>query len=186
MLIEACRRQDAGEAGVIDPFWATVWRAAAGLDRFLDGYALAGMRVLELGCGTGHAGISAALRQAQVTLTDGVSEPLLLARMSSWPIRDHCRIRRLRFGVDRLENEGFPLVLGSDVTYLRTLWKELDVSLRQHLAEDGEVLLSDPLRGISSEFRDQLDCRYWDYQEHRVELPDQPGHPIRVMRLRRR
>ena len=186
MLLEACRRQDAGETEVIDPFWATVWRAAAGLDQFLDHYQLAGMRVLEVGCGTGHAGIAAALRQAHVTLTDGVSDPLLLARMSSWPIRDRCRFRRLRFGVDRLENEVFPLILGSDVTYLRTLWHELDVCLRQHLGDDGEVLLSDPLRVISNEFRDQLDRGYWDYQEHRVELPDQPGPPIRVMRLRRR
>ncbi len=36
MLIDACERQDAGETGVIDPFWAATWRAAAGLDRFLD------------------------------------------------------------------------------------------------------------------------------------------------------
>ena len=36
MLLDACRRQDAGEQGVIDPFWATTWRAASGLDRYLD------------------------------------------------------------------------------------------------------------------------------------------------------
>src|SRR5690606_24051846 len=47
MLVDACRRQDAGEPGVIDPFWATVWRAAAGLDRFLEGYDLVDQRVLE-------------------------------------------------------------------------------------------------------------------------------------------
>ena len=80
MLIEACERQDAGEEGVIDPFWAATWRAAAGLDRFLDTLApLDGCRVLELGCGTGHAGLAAALRGAKVTLTDGVEDPLHLS-----------------------------------------------------------------------------------------------------------
>ena len=54
MLIDACERQDAGEKGVIDPFWATTWRAAAGLDRYLDRLQLEGQRVLEVGCGTGQ------------------------------------------------------------------------------------------------------------------------------------
>lgn len=186
MLLEACRRQGAGEQGVIDPFWATVWRAAAGLDRFLDRYDLDGVRVLELGCGTGQAGLSAALRNAEVTFTDGVSDPLLLVRLTLWAIRHRCRVRCLRFGIDRLGGEPFPLILGSDVTYLRNLWPALDECLRQHLAEEGEVLLSDPHRLIAAEFRDQLDRRYWHCQEHRVDLPDDPEHPIRVMHLRRR
>lgn len=186
MLLEACRRQVAGETGVIDPFWATVWRAAAGLDCFLGRYNLNGVRVLELGCGTGHAGLSAALRNAEVTFTDGVSDPLLLVRLTLWSIRHRCRVRCLRFGIDRLEGERFPLILGSDVTYLRNLWPALDECLRQHLAEGGEVLLSDPHRLIAAEFRDQLDRRYWNYEEHRVDLPDDPEHPIRVMQLRRR
>ena len=59
MLIDACQRQDAGEENVIDPFWAATWRAAAGLDRFMDSISLKGRSVLELGCGTGHAGIAA-------------------------------------------------------------------------------------------------------------------------------
>ncbi len=64
MLIDACERQDAGEQGVIDPFWATTWRAASGLDQFLANRDLCGVRVLELGCGTGHAGIAAGLKGA--------------------------------------------------------------------------------------------------------------------------
>lgn len=186
MLLEACRRQDAGETGVIDPFWATVWRAATGLGCFLDRYDLNGVRVLELGCGTGQAGLAAALRNAEVTFTDGVSDPLLLVRLTLWTIRHRCRVRCLRFGIDRLEGENFPMILGSDVTYLRHLWPALDGCLRQHLTEDGEVLLSDPQRMISAEFRDQLDQHYWSYEEHRVELPDDPEHPIRVMRLQRK
>lgn len=183
MLIDACERQDAGEQGVIDPFWATTWRAASGLDRFLDRRELAGTRVLELGCGTGHAGLAAVLRGAHVVLTDGVEDPLMLVRMSVWPVRDQCRVERLRFGIDRLLDDPFPLILGSDVTYLRRLWPELDRCLREHLSEGGEVLLSDPFRIIANEFRDWIQQHGWHYEEHAVSLEDDHAHPIRVMRL---
>lgn len=184
MLIDACERQDAGEKGVIDPFWATTWRAASGLDCYLNRLDLTGQRVLELGCGTGHAGIAAALRGAQVTLTDGVEDPLMLVRMSTQPIRDQCDIQRLRFGIDQIPGEKFPFILGSDVTYLRGLWPELETCLQQHLAADGEVLLSDPYRIIANEFRDWIRARPWEYQEEKVVLRDDPEHPIRIMRLR--
>ena len=185
MLIDACERQDAGEEGVIDPFWATTWRAALGLDHFLDSLDLADKRVLELGCGTGHAGISAALRGAHVTLTDGVEDPLMLVRMSTLPIHDRCVVRKLRFGIDQIDEEPFPIVLGSDVTYLRQLWPELEACLFQHLANDGIALLSDPYRIIGNEFREWIASRPWTYKEHKVVLEDDPEHPIRVMQLSR-
>ena len=189
MLIDACERQDAGEEGVIDPFWATTWRAASGLDHFLcdlslSGLSLSSLRVLELGCGTGHAGFAAACRGSQVVLTDGVTDPLLLVKMSTWELRDRCEVRQLRFGIDRMEGPGFPLILGSDITYLRTLWPELNQCLREHLAEGGQVLLSDPYRIIANEFRDWIQENGWSYSEHKIALKDDPAHPIRVMQLR--
>ncbi len=185
MLLEACERQDNGETGVIDPFWAATWRAAAGLDTYLDRVDVTGQRVLEVGCGTGFAGLAAGLRGAQVTLTDGVSDPLLLVQMSVWQIRSRASVRRLRFGQDRLTESPFPLILGSDVTYLRGLWPELDECLHNHLTDDGEVLLSDPFRLIANEFRDWIRTRGWRYEEHSIDLTDDLQHPIRVMRLRR-
>lgn len=185
MLIDACERQDAGEKGVIDPFWATTWRAAAGLDQFLDRLDLSRRSVLELGCGTGHVGIGAALRGATVLQTDGVEDPLHLVRMSHFPLRDRCRTQRLRFGVDHVE-ERFSFILGSDVTYLRELWPELLECSREHLAEDGVLLLSDPFRIIASEFREWIRNQPWEYKEHTVSLADDRQHPIRVMELRPR
>jgi predicted nicotinamide N-methyase len=183
MLIDACERQDAGEEGVIDPFWATTWRAASGLDHYLTRLPLTDLRVLELGCGTGHAGFAAACRGSQVVLTDGVTDPLLLVKMSTWELRERCEVRQLRFGIDRIEGPGFPLILGSDITYLRTLWPELDQCLREHLAEGGQILLSDPYRIIANEFREWIQERGWAYSEHKIELRDDAAHPIRIMQL---
>ena len=183
MLIDACQRQDAGEVDVVDPFWATTWRAASGMDRYLDRLDLRGRRVLELGCGTGHAGLAAAHRGGQVVLTDALSDPLLLVRMSTLRIQDRCQIQRLRFGIDEIEGEKFPLILGSDVTYLRQLWPDLEMCWRQHLAKDGQILLSDPHRNIANEFRQWISERPWEYSEHKITLEDDPDHPIRIMQL---
>ena len=185
MLLEACRRQDAGEVDVIDPFWATTWRAADGLDAYLSTRDLQDERVLELGCGTGRAGLAAAIRGAHVTLTDGVADPLLLVQLTTAAVAFRCKIRRLRFAVDKLAVKPFPILLGSDITYSRDLWPKLDVCLRQHLAVGGEVLLSDPYRSISTEFATWIVKRTWAYEEHRIALPDDPARPIRVMRLTR-
>ncbi len=183
MLLDACQRQDAGESGVIDPFWAAIWHAAAGLDQYLQSCDLVGQQVLELGCGTGRAGLSAALSGAQVTLTDGVSDPLLLVQLSVWPIRQSCTVRRLRFGKDRLGERKFPWILGSDITYLRSFWKDLEHTLRQHLAPGGCVLLSDPFRSIAHEFRDWVQARGWCYREEKVVTAGDQKRPIRIMKL---
>ena len=185
MLLDACKRQDAGEVGVIDPFWATTWRAADGLDQFLQSRELRDVRVLELGCGTGRAGLAAAIRGSQVTLTDGVSDPLLLVQLTTLPVQDRCHIRRLRFGEDRLRQPPFPIVLGSDITYLRDIWPKLDVCLRHHLAAGGEAILSDPYRSISNEFASWIVKRKWRYEEHCMTMQDEPNRPIRIMCLSR-
>ncbi|EKK00554.1 Methyltransferase type 12 [Rhodopirellula baltica SH28] len=183
MLIEACERQDAGEEGVIDPFWATTWRAASGLDRFLDRVPIHNQDVLEVGCGTGHAGIAALLRGARVTLTDGVEDPLQLVRLSLSRLGLHADVRVFRLGEDSLAPKKFPFILGSDVTYLRTLWPELLQSAAEHLTEDGQLILSDPQRLIATEFSQWVKDKPWDYTEHTVEMDDDPEHPIRIMVL---
>ena len=75
------------------------------------------------------------------------------------------------------------MIAGNALPYLRSLWPELDQCLREHLAEGGEVLLSDPYRIIGNEFRDWIQNRGWSYREHKIELKDDPAHPIRVMQL---
>jgi predicted nicotinamide N-methyase len=187
MLLDACRRQDEGEQGVIDPFWATTWRAASGLDRFLDRVNINGRRVLEVGCGTGHAGIAAILRGAIVTMTDGVDDPLHLVRLSLSRLGLKADVRVLRLGDDTISGgeKKFPFMLGSDVTYLRELWPALLVTAATHLTDDGQLLLSDPNRVIGCEFRDWLTTNHpeWDYHEDSVTLEDDAEHPIRIMRL---
>ncbi len=182
MLIDACERQDAGEQGVVDPFWATTWRAARGLDLYLANIELAGRNVLEVGCGTGHAGIAAAIRGARVTLTDGVADPLQLVRRSLRRAELVCEVGVLRLGIDELP-ERFDYILGSDVTYLRELWPQLLTTAATHLKPGGKLLLSDPHRIIANEFRDWLGDQPIAYHETSIPVTDAPDHPIRIMRI---
>lgn len=183
LLVAATERQEAGEVDVEEPFWATVWQAAVGLDWFIATMELAGRQVLELGAGTGRAGLAAALRGAEVTITDGMTDPLLLAQLSTWDL-PNCQVRRLRWGEEQLGRQ-YSLILGSDVSYNRNFWTELEMAMRQHLEPGGLVLFSDPCRMIANEFRDWIKPRGWSYTESHVPHCQDAHRRIRIMQLTR-
>ncbi len=93
-----------------------------------------GLRVLELGAGSGRAGIAAAMRGAVVTITDTVDLALLVARLNSFLVRERVQIQRLRWAEQRLEAPAFPLVISSDLVYDPNHFPQLEQCAREHLA----------------------------------------------------
>lgn len=190
ILVDACTSEQQSprpDAGVSDPFWAQVWRSTEALDAYFCGRDLSGVSTLELGCGTGAGGLAAAMRGADVTFTDGATEPLLLLRVTLDRLRaenhrpaGRLTARRLRFGIDTVPGPRFRLIIASDITYLRPCWESLDQTLWRHLADGGEVLLGDPFRSVSTEFCQWAEQRGWTVGQHRIDLPDTP---IRIIRL---
>ncbi len=163
----------------LDPFWAATWRAAQGLDRFLARYELTKTRLLELGCGSGQAGVGAAYRGALVTLTDAVGIALMLARLNAWPVRDQVKVRRLKWTQGRLSEPSFPLIIGSDIVYDPNLFPLIDQCAREHLDTSGRLLLSEPHRHTGDRFSAWIRQAGWKTQEHAVNLRD--GRvPIRI------
>ncbi len=80
---DAAELPDAGpvEWAPIAPYWSVLWRSGVALARALDGVALDGTRVVELGCGLGVPSIAAARAGADVLATDSSAEALdLVAR----------------------------------------------------------------------------------------------------------
>lgn len=163
----------------LDPFWAATWRAARGLDRFLDRLDLHNVRVLELGCGSGQAGIGAALRGARVTLTDAVGIALLVARLNAQPIQERVVIRRLKWHADPLPIASFPIIIGSDLVYDPSLFELLERCARLHLATGGRLILSEPHRHTGDRFSSWIVAAGWSTREHDIDLLDQ-RIPIRV------
>ncbi len=172
--------QQFGEATEdLDPFWAATWRAAIGLDKFLQNLSLCDVRVLELGCGSGQAGVGAAAQKARVTMTDAVGLALMVAKLNAWSLRDRIHFQRLRWNLDQLAQAPFPVIIGSDLVYDPRLFEWLDVCARNHLAEGGRVYLSEPHRHTGDRFSKWIRNAGWHSIEHDVDLLD--GRvPIRI------
>jgi predicted nicotinamide N-methyase len=158
------------------PDWSVLWRSGVALARELDRVALAGLRVVELGCGLGVPSIAAARAGANVLSTDGCAEPLALlarnAELNEVPI-ETATVDWARPG--ELVGRGpFDLALAADVLYERAGVAPL-LSLLPRLAP--EVWLADPDRPAAAAFLEQAGRR-WRVQTrvrgvvriHRLEL----------------
>lgn len=178
-LLTAAVDNAAQPAEELDPFWAATWRAALGLDAFLGTLDLAGQRVLELGCGSGQAGVGAALRGAMVTLTDAVALAMMVARLNAWPAGQQVQFRRLKWTQEQLPEPAFPVIIGSDLVYDPNLFPLLEACAREHLAEDGRLYLSEPHRHSGDRFARWIVAAGWKMREHDVDLQD-ARVPIRV------
>ncbi len=115
-------------------------------------FDLVNVRVLELGCGSGQAGVGAAAQRAKVTMTDAVGLALMVAKLNAWELRDRISFRRVRWNQDQLAQEPFPILIGSDIVYDPNLFPLLNLCARQHLATGGRMYLSEPHRHTGDRF----------------------------------
>src|SRR5947207_14466106 len=84
-LRESAELPDVGDVewAPVAPYWAVLWRSGVALARELDGAALAGPRVVELGCGLGVPSLVAARAGADVLATDASGEAVELVERSA-------------------------------------------------------------------------------------------------------
>jgi predicted nicotinamide N-methyase len=143
----------------VAPYWAVLWRSGVALARELEGEALGGLRVVELGCGLALPSIAAARAGASVLATDACPEALALAKRNA-------RANGVRIETAALdwakpgELAGrcrFDLVLAADVLYERPAVAAL-LDLLPRLAP--EALLADPGRQAAGAFLEQASRRW--------------------------
>jgi len=175
------------------PYWAELWDSAMGIGQFLaregsglrvQGSGRGETSVLDLGCGMGLSGTTAAALGARVLFADLEPPALLFARLNSLPWRRRVRTRRLNWRSDRL-GERFDLILGADILYERGQWEYLEPFWRAHLAEGGFVLLGEPGRQTGDLFIDWVISRGWVLERFEESVTTRPK-PIRLFRLRPR
>lgn len=181
LLEQALSRTDRNEME-LDPFWAATWRAAVGLERALDLYDISGKRVLELGCGSGRTGIGAALRGAQVTMTDVVGMAILVSRFNARHVKDKVTVRRLEWKNEQIPGEPYDYVIGSDIVYDPALHAIVEPCFRRHLARHGKVLLSEPQRHTGDRFKNWIQAAGWNLKVHYIDLLDN-SRDIRIFEL---
>ncbi len=175
---ESAELPDAGavEWAPIAPYWSVLWRSGVALACELDGVALRGLRVVELGCGLAAPSITAARAGAAVLATDACAEALTLVARNA-QVND---VRIETATVDWAEPDAlvrrapFDLVLAADVLYERASVALL-LSLLPRLAP--EAWLADPGRPAVVAFLEQAGSRWSietrdrdDVLVHRLQL----------------
>ena len=158
---EAAALPDAGavEWAPVAPYWSVLWRSGVALACELDGVALRGLRVLELGCGLAVPSIAAARAGAAVLATDACAEALRLVarnaranavRIETAPV-DWAEPNEL------VKRAPFDLVLAADVLYERPSVAPL-LSLLPRLAP--KAWLADPGRPAAGAFVEEAGRRW--------------------------
>jgi predicted nicotinamide N-methyase len=170
--------------GYLDAVWAELWPAGLALADHLARGPRPGGPVLELGSGVGIGGMAAALRGARVVLTDRVPLALEAARASleAAGILHQARL----IAADWLHwplTARFPLVLGSEITYLRELHPPLLNVVRAATAPGGTLLLVDRGRDSGRRFDRLLLGAGWRLTEYPLEIAGQrrPGRLVRAV-----
>jgi predicted nicotinamide N-methyase len=133
------------------PYWAELWPSAVELAGAVAERPLAGLRVLELGCGLALPSIVAALGGARALATDWSEDALRFARLNAE--RNGAAVETVRVAWEAPEELAarapFDLVLAADVLYER---RNADLLLPLLPRLGREVLLADPGRPAESSF----------------------------------
>jgi predicted nicotinamide N-methyase len=180
------RALSAGQDGCVehDPFWAATWRAAIGMERFLQFQdCLDGQRVLELGGGSGRAGIAAAILGAEVCITDASRMALMISRYNARTLGNKVRVRLLDWSRPEMLPHRFPIIIGSDIVYNPSLYPILEPCMRRLLAERGVVWLSEPYRHTGDRFESWIRSAGWLCRSSQIDLNDHQ-RPIRIFECR--
>lgn len=136
-----------GEARV--PYGIVLWPAAIALAHEIATRPVRGLRILELGAGTGLPGLVAATLGARVIQTDKQVLALHVSKMNAERNGVTTIEHRIADWTEWTDTERYDCILGADVLYADTMHPHIRRILETNLAPGGTVLLSDPLRAQS-------------------------------------
>ncbi|MEO7431290.1 MAG: methyltransferase domain-containing protein [Dokdonella sp.] len=175
--------QHAERAGISSAQWALfgqVWPAARMLAEAMSRHAIAGKRILEIGCGLGLASLVLQCRGADVVASDyhPLAEVFLAynCALNELPAVSY---RELQWSVPNETLGRFDLIIGSDILYERDHSSLLAALVSRHASELAEVLISDPGRGNSGPLTRALAAQGFDVSEQRGPMGTNDTPPFR-------
>jgi len=178
----------AGVSSASWPLFGLVWPSSRILAGAIQTFAIAGKRILEIGCGLALSSLVMRRRGADITASD--CHPLAAAFLV-----ENLRLNQLapiRFQTGSWADNDpalgkFDLIIGSDVLYERDQPDILSRFIDRHSSPEVEILIVDPDRCNRARFnRDMADLGY-AHSEQRAETRQSSGEPYkgRILSYRR-
>jgi len=131
--------------GLEPPYWALIWIGARAIAERIARKPIQG-RVLDLGCGLGLSGLTAARGGAEVVFADYVPECLEFVRASvAHNGFADTQLRLCDFTRDECDGP-YDHILAADVVYDPASYTSLVEFLDRHLSDRGTLLLTETLR----------------------------------------
>jgi predicted nicotinamide N-methyase len=143
------------------PYGIVLWPAAIALAHDLATRELRGLRVLELGAGTGLPGIVAASLGARVVQTDRQELVLHLSRQNAERNGIAMILHRIADWTAWEDADRYDLIIASDILYAAGLHAPLRHILETNLALGGRLVIGDPFRETSVKLLEQMEGDGW-------------------------
>jgi len=155
------------------PYWAELWPSAIALAEFILSSSELGPehQVLELGCGSGLAGLAAAKRGAQITLTDYQQPALDLALANFKANQVPPPLRKCMDWRNPDQDLKADILLAADVAYEARFFDPLIHTFEALLNPGGTILLSEPHRELAIDFFELLEKSGFTYIQHDRTAP---------------
>jgi predicted nicotinamide N-methyase len=168
------------------PYGIALWPAAIALAHDIAARSVQGVRLLELGAGTGLPGIVAATLGAIVVQTDRNAAALVVCQRNAERNGVMLEQRAADWTAWR-EADTYDYIIGADILYAESVHPQLRRIFDTNLAPGGQVILSDPFRPASFELLDAMAADGWNVVVNKWTVGVvPPPRPIGVFELTRR
>jgi predicted nicotinamide N-methyase len=163
--------EDLGISSAIWPLFGVLWESGEVLAGVMQDYDIAGLRILEVGCGIGLASLLLNQRMADITASDQHPRADEFLQHNADLNNDrHIPFFRSGWSTDTSIRGRFDLIIGSDLLYEPNHAELLSAFIDQHAQADAKAIIVDPRRGNATAFCRKMQT--YGFNNTRQRLPD--------------